>query len=110
MDERQQFSTFQSYLKDRESRIKRSLSAIEKRGVEGALDRCRMLADQINRDLRDKEFGRTVNNISSLAELWSAPFGMDRCEAVQMATRRASSSSNLTGLLNPSAEWRRLAL
>jgi hypothetical protein len=35
---------------------------------------------------------------------------MDRCEAVQMATCRACSSSNLTGLLYPSAEWRRLAL
>jgi hypothetical protein len=33
---------------------------------------------------------------------------MDRCEAVQMATCRACSSSNLTGLLYPSAEWRRL--
>jgi hypothetical protein len=61
-------SKFQKYVKDRERKIKRSLSAIEKRGVEGAVDRCRMLADQINRDLRDKEFGRTVNNISSLAE------------------------------------------
>ena len=35
MHKRQQFSTFQSYLKDREHRIKRLVSAIEKRGVEG---------------------------------------------------------------------------
>ena len=41
---------------------------------------------------------------------WSAPFGMDRRDAVQMATCRACSSSNLAGLLYPSAEWRRLAL
>jgi hypothetical protein len=52
MHKRQQFSAFQNYLKDRERRIKRFVSAIEKRGVEGALDRCRMLVDQINRDLR----------------------------------------------------------
>jgi hypothetical protein len=54
MHKRQQFSTFQSYLKDRERRIKRLVAAIEKRGIEGALDRCRLLVDQINRDLRDK--------------------------------------------------------
>jgi hypothetical protein len=43
MHKRQQFSTFQSYLKDRGRRIKRLVSAIEKRGIEGALDRCRLL-------------------------------------------------------------------
>ena len=57
MDKRQQFSTFQSYLKDRERRIRRLVAAIEKRGIEGALDRCRVLVDQINGDLRDKKFG-----------------------------------------------------
>jgi hypothetical protein len=41
---------------------------------------------------------------------WSAPLGVDRCDAVQLAICRACSSSNLTGLLYPSAEWRRLAL
>ena len=46
----------------------------------------------------------------SLAQLECAPFGMDRRDAVQMATCRACSSSNLAGLLYPSAEWRRLAL
>ena len=68
MHKRQQFSTFQSYLKDRERRIKRLLSAIEKRGVEGALDRCRVLVDQINRDLPGKKFGHFVNDVSSLAD------------------------------------------
>jgi hypothetical protein len=68
MHKRQQFSTFQSYLKDRERRIKRLVSAIEKRGVEGALDRCRLLVDQINRDLRGKKFGDFVNDVSSLAD------------------------------------------
>jgi uncharacterized protein YyaL (SSP411 family) len=68
MHKRQQFSAFQSYLKDRERRINRLLSAIEMRGVEEALDRCRLLVDQINRDLRDKKFGHFVNDVSSLAD------------------------------------------
>jgi hypothetical protein len=63
----QQFSTFQSYLKDRERRIKRLIAAIDKQGVEGALDRCRLLVDQINRDLRDKKFG-DFKDVSSLAD------------------------------------------
>jgi hypothetical protein len=41
---------------------------------------------------------------------WTAPFGMDRRDAFQLAICRARSSSNLIGLLYPSAEWRRLAL
>ena len=48
--------------------------------------------------------------LQKVAIPWSAPFGMDRREPVQMATCRACSSSNLAGLLYPSAEWRRLAL
>jgi hypothetical protein len=43
-------------------------------------------------------------------DAWSAPLGVDRCDAFQLAICRACSSSNLTGLLYPSAEWRRLAL
>ena len=46
----------------------------------------------------------------SFCAVWSAPLRMDRRDAVQLATCRACSSSNLTGLLYPSAEWRRLAL
>jgi phenylpropionate dioxygenase-like ring-hydroxylating dioxygenase large terminal subunit len=42
--------------------------------------------------------------------VWTAPFGMDRRDAFQLAICRARSSSNLIGLLYPSAEWRRLAL
>ncbi|MFL6546899.1 MAG: hypothetical protein ACJ8LM_17180 [Candidatus Udaeobacter sp.] len=68
MHKRQQLSTFQSYLKDRERRIKRLVAAIEKRGIDGALDRCRLLVDQINRDLRDEKFGDFVNDVSSLAD------------------------------------------
>jgi hypothetical protein len=68
MHKRRQFSTFQTYLKDRERRIRRLVAAIEKRGIEGALDRCRVLVDEINRDLRDKKFGDFVNDVSSLAD------------------------------------------
>jgi hypothetical protein len=68
MDKRKQFSTFQSYHKDRERSIKRVLFAIEKRGVEGALDRCRVLVEQINRDLRGKKFGYFVNDLTSFAD------------------------------------------
>jgi len=68
MHKRQQLSTFQSYLKDRERRIKRLVAAIEKRGIDGALDRCRLLVDQINRDLRDEKFGDFVNDVSSSAD------------------------------------------
>jgi hypothetical protein len=68
MHKRQQFSTFQSYLKDREHRIKRLVSAIERRGVEGALDKCRLLVDQINRDLQGNQFGHLFNDVSSLAD------------------------------------------
>jgi hypothetical protein len=68
MDKRQQFSTFQSYLKDRERRIRRLVAAIEKQGIEGALDRCHVLMDQINGDLRDKKFADFVNDVSSLAD------------------------------------------
>ena len=40
----------------------------------------------------------------------TAPFGVDRRDAFQLAICRARSSSNLIGLLYPSAEWRRLVL
>src|SRR5215510_14600826 len=42
-----------------------------------------------------------------LVSWWSAPLGVDRYEAVQLAICRACSSSKLMGLLYPSAEWRR---
>jgi hypothetical protein len=64
----QQFSEFEHYAKDRERKIKRALSEIEKRGAAAALDRCRVLADQINGDLRNKKFRQLFNNISLLAE------------------------------------------
>src|SRR5262245_46493495 len=54
-------------------------------------------ANAINATLYDK---LNFNFISD----WSAPFGMDRRDAVQLATCRACSSSNLAGLLYPSAE------
>jgi hypothetical protein len=64
-----QFSEFERYAKDRAREIKRSLSAIERRGAEGAVDRCRALADQISRNLRNNRLGLFGNNPSLLAEL-----------------------------------------
>jgi hypothetical protein len=60
--------TFQSYLKGRERKIKRALSQIEKRGAFAALDRCCVLTDQIDGDLRNKKLRHLFNNISLLAE------------------------------------------
>jgi hypothetical protein len=68
MHRRKQFSTFQSYLKDRERKIKRALSEIEKRGAAAALDKCRVLAEQIDGGLRNKKRRHLFNNISLLAE------------------------------------------
>jgi hypothetical protein len=68
MHRRQQFSTFQSYLKDRERRIKRASSEIEKRGAAAALDKSRVPAEQIDGDLRNKKFKHLFNNISLQAE------------------------------------------
>jgi hypothetical protein len=68
MHRRQQFSTFQSYFKDRERQIKRALSEIEKRGAAAALDKCRVLAEQIDGDLGNKKRRHLFNNLSLLAE------------------------------------------
>jgi hypothetical protein len=69
MQKLQQFSEFERYAKDRAREIKRSLSAIERRGAEGAVGRCRALADRISRNLRNKKLGLFGNNLSLLAEL-----------------------------------------
>src|SRR5262249_35485 len=53
---------------------------------------------------------RSWGGIAPARSDWSAPLGVDRYEAVQLAICRPCSSSKLTGLLYPSAEWRRLAL
>jgi hypothetical protein len=37
------------------------MSAIDKRGVQGALDRCRLLADQIESDLHSKNAKQFIN-------------------------------------------------
>jgi hypothetical protein len=36
--------------------------------LRGALDRCRLLVDQTNRDLWGKKFGHFVNDVSSLTD------------------------------------------
>ena len=53
---------------------------------------------------RDDPKLENVNRLPNLTHDCSAPLQVDRCEAVQLAICRACSSSNLTGLLYPSAE------
>jgi hypothetical protein len=74
MHKRQQFSAFQSYLKDRERRIKRLVSAIEKRGVEGALDRCRLLVDLAlcRAMLPERRTGATLGDMQLRSDLLNA--------------------------------------
>jgi hypothetical protein len=64
----QQGSKFGEYVKSRERKIERALSEIEKQGAAAALDKCRVLAEQIDGDLRNKKFRHLFNNISLLAE------------------------------------------
>jgi len=68
MHKHQQFSKFEKYVKSRERKIKRALSEIEKRGAAAALDKCRVLAEQIDGDLCNKKRRHLFNNISLLAE------------------------------------------
>jgi hypothetical protein len=62
-----QFFEFETYLKDREGKRETSSCPIEKVGTKAALARCRMLADWIASDLREKKPEHFVN-ILSLAE------------------------------------------
>jgi hypothetical protein len=69
MHKRQEVSKFEKYVKSRERKIKRALSEIEKRGAAAALDKCRVLADQIDGNLRNKKLRHLLfNSISLLAE------------------------------------------
>jgi hypothetical protein len=68
MHKHQQVSKFEKYVKSRERKIKRALSEIEKRGAAAALDKCRVLAEQIDGDLRNKKLRHLLNNSSLLAE------------------------------------------
>jgi hypothetical protein len=54
MHKSEQICDFKSYLTERECMTTATLSAIEKAGVEAALDRCRALADRIRGDLLNK--------------------------------------------------------
>jgi hypothetical protein len=47
-------SEFKTYLNERQRMTTATLSAIEKAGIEAALDRCRALAHRIRGDLRNK--------------------------------------------------------
>jgi hypothetical protein len=68
MPKHQQSSKFEEYVKGRERKVNRALSEIEKRGAAAALDKCRVLAEQIDGDLRNKKRRHLFNNISLLAE------------------------------------------
>jgi hypothetical protein len=89
MHKHQQVSKFEEYIKSRERKIKRALSEIEKRGAAAALDRCRVLADQINGDFRNKKLRHLFNNISLLAEF---QVSIERAASVLdgIATRKAN--------------------
>jgi hypothetical protein len=58
----------------------------------------------------EAKVGQPLSATSVAGVNWSAPRGVDGRDAFQLAICRACSSSNLTGLVYPSAEWRRLAL
>jgi hypothetical protein len=69
MHKHRQVSRFQEYINSRERKIKRALSEIEKRGAAAALDKYRVLADQIDGNLRNKKLRHLLfNRISLLAE------------------------------------------
>ena len=68
MPKHQQSSKFEEYVKSRERKINRALSEIEKRGAAAALDKCRVLAEQIDGDLRNKKRRHLFNNSALLAE------------------------------------------
>jgi uncharacterized protein YjaG (DUF416 family) len=67
MHKSEQTCDFKSYLTERERMTIATLSAIEKAGVEAALDRCRALAHRIRGDLRNKRPEHFVS-IWSLAD------------------------------------------
>ena len=54
MHKSERMSEFKTYLNERQHMKTATLSAIEKAGIEAALDRCRALAHQIRGDLRNK--------------------------------------------------------
>jgi hypothetical protein len=60
------FSKFKTYADDRERKKRKALSVIEENGIAAALERCRMLAAQINGELGGKK--PEDLNIASLAE------------------------------------------
>ena len=68
MPKKQQLHRFQRYVKGQKLKMGRTLSDIEKRGAAGALDRCRVLAEEINRELHTTKVRQLVDNPSLLAE------------------------------------------
>ena len=60
------FRNYKAYADDRERKKRKALSVIEENGIAAALERCRMLAAQIDAELGGKKPGHL--NIAYLAE------------------------------------------
>ena len=60
------FSKFKTYADDRERKKRKALSVIEENGIAAALERCRMLAAQIDAELSGKKLEQL--NVGLLAE------------------------------------------
>ena len=60
------FGKFKTYADDREQKKRKALSTIEENGIAAALERCRMLAAQIDAELGEKKPEHV--NVASLAE------------------------------------------
>ena len=88
----ERLSEFESYLEDRKRMTRASLSAIEKAGIEAALDRCRALAQQIQCNLRHRKAEHLVD-VWALADFQAA---LERAASVleQIKPKSASSTRN----------------
>jgi uncharacterized protein YjaG (DUF416 family) len=86
-----QISEFKSYLNERQRMTTATLSAIERAGIEAALDRCRALAHRIHGDLRDKRPEHFIS-VWSLADF---QVSLERAASVlEQKSRRSLSKKN----------------
>jgi uncharacterized protein YjaG (DUF416 family) len=86
-----QISEFKSYLNERQRMTTATLSAIERAGIEAALDRCRALAHRIHGDLRN----RKPEHFVSLWSLADFQVSLERAASVlEQKNRRALPKKN----------------
>src|SRR5262249_17943183 len=96
MHKSEQTCDFKSYLTERERMTTATLSAIEKAGVEAALDRCRALAHRIRGDLRNKRPEHFVS-VWSLADFQVA---LERAASVlEQKSRRSLPKQSERGVV-----------